>query len=78
MSASRSLGGVHPALYAEWHPTRNGELDPLALSPGSGKRVWWCCSTCGHEWVAPIFARTKYGTGCTACYKVKSSAIRRV
>jgi DNA-directed RNA polymerase subunit RPC12/RpoP len=31
----RSLGALHPRLLAEWHPTRNGDLDPYAIKPGS-------------------------------------------
>lgn len=68
---SRSLARLQPTLFAEWHPTRNGDLDPFGLSPGSGKRVWWRCCTCGNEWAAFIFSRAKDGTGCPACYKTK-------
>jgi protein-arginine kinase activator protein McsA len=64
----RSLAARHPDLYAEWHGTRNGQLDPFALSPGSGRSAWWRCRPCGHEWQARIESRTKHGTGCPACY----------
>ena len=53
----RSLAARHPDLYAEWHDTRNGKLDPFALSPGSGRPAWWRCRACGHEWQARIESR---------------------
>jgi predicted Zn-ribbon and HTH transcriptional regulator len=64
----RSLAARHPDLCAEWDGTRNGELDPFALSPGSGRPAWWCCGACGHEWQARVESRAKHGTGCPACY----------
>ena len=70
----RSLAARHPDLYAEWHGTRNGQLDPFALSPGSGRPAWWRCRACGHEWQARIESRTKHGTGCPACYAREAHA----
>lgn len=32
----------------------------------SGHKVWWKCSTCGHEWQAIINARSR-GRGCPKC-----------
>ena len=28
-------------LVAQWHPKKNGDLDPSQVSYGSNKRVWW-------------------------------------
>jgi rubrerythrin len=64
--ASRSLAIKHPALAAELHPTRNGELDPRALGAGSSQTVWWLCATCGHQWQARPSNRSR-GGGCPAC-----------
>jgi len=47
--AINSLAVVKPALAAFWHPTRNGDLTPDAVTPGSAKKVWWRCER-GHEW----------------------------
>jgi hypothetical protein len=58
--ATRNLG-----LAAEWHPTRNGDLSPREVSPGSHKRVWWLCAR-GHEWETSIKDRNT-GTGCPIC-----------
>jgi hypothetical protein len=43
-----------PELLAEWHPTKNGELLPVDISYGSGRKLWWRCAE-GHEWVASMF-----------------------
>ena len=63
----KDLATTHPALAAEWHPTKNGVLLPTATSAGSNKKVWWRCSSCAHEWQAMISNRTVGGTGCPAC-----------
>lgn len=34
-----------------WHPTKNGEEDPLNIAASSKKPKWWKCSV-GHEWDA--------------------------
>lgn len=53
----------------EWHPTKNGNLLPNEVIPGSDKKVWWKCSTCGCEWQSTITSRTNQGTGCPNCFK---------
>ena len=61
------LATTHPSLAAEWHPTRNGDLHPTALSAGSHKKAWWKCQTCAHEWQAKVADRALGGYGCPAC-----------
>jgi hypothetical protein len=60
------LSRSHPALVAEWHPERNGDLHAGRVSAGSKRRVWWRCAL-GHEWEAPVDRRAIRGTGCPAC-----------
>ena len=55
----------YPKIAKELHPDKNGKLDPLNLSPGSHKKVWWQCQK-GHEWQAVVKHRTN-GTGCPYC-----------
>ena len=62
----RSLQASHPELAAEWHPTRNRELNPADVSPGSKHRAWWCCAACGHQWQAAVNNRAR-GSGCPVC-----------
>lgn len=56
---------MNPGLAKEWHPSRNGDLNPRNVTPGSGKKVWWICAQ-GHEWEAAIYSRNR-GSGCPLC-----------
>src|SRR5271154_5906274 len=40
-----SFGALFPKMLAEWHPTKNGLLDPFSFRPQSNKKVWWQCQT---------------------------------
>jgi hypothetical protein len=62
-----NLSVMNPALAKEWHPSRNGDLNPRNVTPGSGKKVWWICIS-GHEWQAPVYSRNR-GSGCPVCNK---------
>jgi hypothetical protein len=59
------LGTTHPDLAAQWHPSKNGNLEPNSIMAGTGKYIWWLCES-GHEWKAPGFNRMK-GVGCPTC-----------
>jgi predicted nucleic acid-binding Zn-ribbon protein len=67
VARERSLQTLRPGLFAEWHPTRNSNLDPASISPGSKQKVWWCCTACGHEWRAAVSNRTARGSNCPVC-----------
>ena len=41
MKKKKSLAETHPELAKQWHPTKNGDLTPEAVTAGSGKKVWW-------------------------------------
>jgi hypothetical protein len=51
------LATTHPKLAVQWHPEKNGDLAPSAVSKSSKKRVWWQCGL-GHEWQARISSQT--------------------
>ena len=65
------LATVNPAVAAEWHPTKNGDLTASDVTYGSAKKVWWQVEhvdvkTGKHrvfEWKASISDRSK-GHGC--------------
>lgn len=59
------LAATHPELAAEWHPVRNGALQPRDVMPGTRKKVWWQCEK-GHEWQAAVGSRVQ-GAGCPVC-----------
>jgi hypothetical protein len=65
--ASNSLLAVHPEVAAEWHEEENGLLAPDAVTPGSSKRVWWCCGICRHSWRASVANRVLRASGCPSC-----------
>lgn len=52
-------------ILEEWHPTKNGELQPSVVSKGTDKKIWWICEN-GHEWEAKIYSRI-HGKGCPYC-----------
>ena len=55
-----------PELARQLHPTKNGNLDPNELMPGSRSYVFWLCQDCDNEWEDTI-AHRKGGRGCPAC-----------
>ncbi len=65
----RSLATNFPEIAREWHPTKNGKLNPNEILSHSKKHVWWRCSqNKSHEWKAEIKARTGLNSGCPHCY----------
>ncbi len=66
-SALSNLFAVNPELAKQWHPTRNGDLQPDAVRAKSNKKVWWRCPlVLEHEWEAVVASRHK--SGCPHCY----------
>lgn len=37
------LDKLYPELVREWHPTKNKDLIPNVVMPGSDRKVWWIC-----------------------------------
>jgi len=64
-----SIALTRPAIAEQWHPTRNGDLTPEAVTPGSDQTAWWICDR-GHEWNTTIYRRCKGRPGCPACNRV--------
>lgn len=64
MTGVDDLLTVNPSLCKEWNYSKN-ILQPSQVLPGSGKKVWWICAKCGHEWQATINSRKKHG--CPKC-----------
>ena len=61
---------VDPASFSKmaklWHPTKNGDLKPTAVMPGSNRVLWWQCER-GHEWQAKAYT-IKAGGACPYCF----------
>lgn len=57
-----------PHLAREWHPDRNGSLDPRIVHVGSNLKVWWRCRVDPrHQWQAVVARRSTDGRGCPVC-----------
>ena len=64
----KSLAETHPEVAKQWHPTKNGDLIPNNVTPGSNKKVWWKCEKGDdHEWEARVDERAVRGDGCSVC-----------
>jgi hypothetical protein len=62
------MAATHPHLAAEFHPTRNGAITPSSTRAKTGRKLWWLCPDCTHEWSATGNNRA-HGTGCPRCTK---------
>lgn len=65
--AEVSLAKVAPAIAAEWHPTRNGEITPELVDADHTMLAWWQCPR-GHEYQAAIRSRVRSNRRCPVCY----------
>ncbi len=57
----------YPEIAQDWS-SKNIKL-PTEYLCGSGESVFWECHICHFEWKAPIWNRTRAGTGCKNCQK---------
>ena len=57
--AKKTLDATDPAITEEWHPSRNGLLNPDQVTRNSNKKVWWL-ATCGHEWDSKVYSRVAH------------------
>lgn len=72
MNEIKTLEITHPDLAKEWHPTKNGNLQPKDVTAGSNRYVWWLLpyddpQTGKHfdfEWQSKISNRAVLGRGC--------------
>ncbi len=62
---NNSLVILYPECSKEWHPTKNGSLQPEMFTPRTNKKVWWICSK-GHEYQNSISHQTT-GHKCPFC-----------
>lgn len=49
----------YPDLLKQWYPTKNQDVDPQSLTPGSNKKAWWLCEEGRGVPVAPIAGSKK-------------------
>lgn len=68
----KMLAHTHPAVAAELHPEKNGDITAENISSFSGQRLVFLCPNkfdcgCPHEYEANVNNRTSLGTGCPYC-----------
>ena len=69
LAGYNDLQTTDPMLAEQWHPCKNGNLNPQEVIRGTSRKVWWQCSE-GHAWLAPVNDRAK-GAGCPICYNAR-------
>jgi superfamily II DNA or RNA helicase len=68
VALSNSLENNYPEIAREWHPVKNGNLEPPMIICGSNKKVWWQCIVNSiHEWKTSCYNRTMKNSGCPHC-----------
>ena len=60
------LASIFPAIAAQWHPTKNGDLTPDQVAPYCNRKVWWQCNR-NHTYLARIAKKVQEDTGCPYC-----------
>ena len=66
MPGVNDLATLFPEIAAEWNKEKNTLLCAGDISPGSQKKVWWKCGTCGSDYRTSVASRTN-GTACPVC-----------
>lgn len=73
-SPDLSLRARYPDIASQWHASKNGDLRPEDVFPGSGKMIWWTCPQGpDHHWPARVSNRTIHASGCPFCTGRKAS-----
>ncbi|MBT2546759.1 zinc-ribbon domain-containing protein [Arthrobacter sp. ISL-65] len=65
LAGYNSLAETHPALAAEWHPNRNGTIQPSEIFASGRSKYWWRCPV-GHEYRESLRYRSSGGK-CPYC-----------
>jgi superfamily II DNA or RNA helicase len=66
-AAEKSLAATNPAVAAEWHPKRNGEITAVHVDADHLMNAWWLCPN-GHEYQATVRSRARGNRRCPTCY----------
>lgn len=61
-----NLKFLYPEIAKEWHPIKNGKIQPEDIVSGSNKKFWWLCPR-GHSYQTTVTQRTVRKTNCSRC-----------
>ncbi len=64
------LATKFPEVAKEWHPVKNGNLEPKDVKYTTSQKVWWLCPN-GHDFLQSIALRTTRKHACPYCKHVK-------
>ena len=71
LTGYNDLATLHPKLAKEFHPSKNGNLNPSYIVGTSGRiKYWWKCEK-GHEYLSDINSRVGRKSGCPYCSNKK-------
>lgn len=73
LSATNALS-AHPKVARDFHPTKNGHLQPDTVLATSQKKVYWLCSECGLGWKMSPYRRIVAGVGCRECKRAETGS----
>jgi len=62
--AEKSLAVTNPAVAAEWHPKKNGDITPAQVGADHVMNAWWLCPK-GHEYQATVRSRARGSRNCS-------------
>ncbi len=66
-AAETSLAATAPAVAAEWHLVRNGDVSPTQVDADHLMNAWWRCPN-GHEYQATVRSRARGNRRCPTCF----------
>lgn len=74
VAVDNNLATNRPDLAFQWHPSRNGKLNPSLVTFSTGRNVWWRCPR-GHSWRTSVYSRSIRGSGCPFCSNASTSKL---
>ncbi|DBA98633.1 TPA: hypothetical protein ACH3X1_014421 [Trebouxia sp. C0004] len=66
-----TLATKAPQVALFWDAKKNHPLSPDQVTALSNVRVHWKCSTCLHEWQAPVLSKAHGKSGCPKCARAR-------
>lgn len=67
-----------PEIAKDWHPTKNGALQPTDISKGYTKKVWFLCPDCGKSYDTFIGNKIKGYGKCPYCNTTRKTRAQKV
>lgn len=62
----------YPLIAQKWHPTKNGNLTPEMVRPGSKTKIWLRCEKHNEEWYRQVCIIVRYSiAGSEACRRCR-------